>query len=159
MEYITLKEASKIVGLSPMTIRRYALRLLKSKKERVRACVKEPVKKGSPYFIDKDKVMLKFGIPDVKQSKSQDIPDVKEGLTNDLRLVITTLTKQLEKKDIQLARANNRLRESHVLLLKEGIPEKAPKPTVMTPMTPEPIMPIEPIRPTKPKTLWQKIFK
>lgn len=134
-EFITLKEAGKLVGVSPMTIRRYAFRLLRSKNESLRADVKEPSKTNHPYKIAKDRVMRKFGKEEVKESYTNNKADVKEGLTKIDNNLLQTLTEQLKVKDDQIKAKdeqinslNERLRESHILLL--GQPKTTPEPTV-----------------------------
>ena len=134
-EFITLKEAGKLVGVSPMTIRRYAFRLLKSKKDEVRANVKVPSKTNYPYKIAKDKVLKKFDKKQVKESYNGDNENVKENLTNINNKLLQTLTEQLKVKDEQIKAKDGqindlseRLKESHVLLL--GQPKTSPEPTV-----------------------------
>ena len=134
-EFITLKEAGKLVDVSPMTIRRYAFRILKSKKDVVRADVKVPSKTNYPYKIAKDRVLRKFGKEKVKESYNSDKENVKEGLTNIDNKLLETLTAQLQVKDDQIKakdeQINNlseRLKESHILLL--GQPKTSPEPTV-----------------------------
>lgn len=134
-EFITLKEAGDLVGLSPMTIRRYAFRLLKSKKEKVRADVKVPIKPKYPYKIAKDRVLRKFGKGKVKERSNSDKENVKEGLTNIDNKLLETLTGQLKVKDEQIKAKDEqikdlgqRLQESHILLL--GQPKTSPEPTV-----------------------------
>lgn len=134
-EFITLKEAGDLVGLSPMTIRRYAFRLLKSKKEEVRADVKVPLKTKYPYKIAKDRVLRKFGKGKVKERYNSDKENVKEGLTNIDNKLLETLTGQLKVKDEQIKAKDEqikdlgqRLQESHILLL--GQPKTSPEPIV-----------------------------
>ena len=134
-DFITLKEAGNLVGVSPMTIRRYAFRLLKSKKEEVRADVKVPLKTKYPYKIAKDRVLRKFGKGEVKERSNSDKENVKEGLTNIDNKLLETLTAQLKvkdeqikAKDEQLNNLSERLKESHILLL--GQPKTSPEPTV-----------------------------
>lgn len=134
-EFITLKEAGKLVGVSPMTIRRYAFKLLKSKKDEVKANVKVPSKTNYPYKIAKDKVLKKFDKEQVKESYNGNNENVKKSLTNIDNKLLETLTEQLKVKDEQIKAKDEqinalseRLKESHVLLL--GQPKTSPEPTV-----------------------------
>lgn len=134
-EFITLKEAGKLVGVSPMTIRRYAFKILKNKKDAVRADVKVPSKTNYPYKIAKDRVLRKFGKEKVKENYNTDKANVKEGLTDIDNKLLEALTAQLKVKDEQIKakdeQINNlseRLKETHILLL--GKPKTSPEPTV-----------------------------
>jgi len=118
--FLTLKEASSLSGKSTMTIRRYALKLLNSKNEKIRANVIVPIDKCKPYKIAKDKVMLKFGIAKDKEDITKDKDRYNKTLTTPMidlmNKTITTLTGQLEVKDKQIKSLNRRLMESNVLM-------------------------------------------
>lgn len=101
-EFITFKEAAGFVGVSSMTIRRYAFRLLNSKNPETRENVRvlnDKNPSGRIYKIAKDKVMSRFGLTDDKsQVKGELITDDKGPLSNVLLKTITVLEQELNHK-------------------------------------------------------------
>ena len=102
--YIGIKEASKLVGVHPDTIRR----LIKQHKGSSNIAQGKGPK--APYYINTDWLKSIYGLnephtaPTTGETK-QDEPTTDPGINNAMSAVIEALTAQLQAKDQQLERA------------------------------------------------------
>jgi len=131
MEFISLKEASKLYGCSSMSVRRLAFKIRDNENPEVANNFRIVLDKnptGQRYEITKEILSEKWGEPkvieevkeEVRPSDNGEIPQDNrhiKGLTGNLTITITALTKELDNKQRTIDGLNQRLKETHILLI------------------------------------------
>lgn len=99
--YISIKEASRLVGVHPDTIRRLI------KQHKGSSNIAQGKGSKSPYYLNTDWLMNIYGLNEphtspVTAEKQQDEPPTSSDTNNAMSAVVEALTAQLQAKDTQI---------------------------------------------------------